>query len=67
MHARMAKARCPICDAEALYVGLERLECPTRDCPNFGKSEDAKVVGEQLRFELDQLMYDLWVRARARV
>lgn len=63
----MAKERCPICDAEALYVGLEHLECPTRECPNFRAKDELHVPGEQLRFELDQLMYELWCRARARV
>ncbi len=61
----MAKERCPHCDAEAVYVGLEQLECPTRECPNFTMRAAAHAPGEQLRFDLDQLMYELWVRARA--
>jgi hypothetical protein len=61
----MTKERCPICHAEALYVGLEDLECPTPECPNYGTEPSRS--GEQLRFELDQLMYELWCRARARL
>jgi hypothetical protein len=56
--------RCPICHAEALYIGLARLECPTETCPNYG-SEDARS-GEQLRLSLDRLMYELWCTAGAR-
>lgn len=62
----MAKERCPICQAEAVYVGLEDLECPTPECPNYGARPESHAAGEQLRFDLDQLMYELWCRARAR-
>lgn len=63
----MAKERCPICHAEALYVGLENLECPTPECPNYGTGTEPGRSGEQLRFDLDQLMYEMWCRARARL
>lgn len=64
----MANARCPRCDAEALYVGLSELECPTAECPNFrgGAGERATRArasaepGEQLSFELDLAAYGLW-------
>ncbi len=59
----MAKERCPFCRAEAVYVGLEDLECPTPECPNY--TEKGKP-GEQLRFDLDRLMVEMWNQARAR-
>ncbi|HJL19704.1 MAG TPA: hypothetical protein RMH99_28840 [Sandaracinaceae bacterium LLY-WYZ-13_1] len=31
--------RCPLCDAEALYVGLRRVECPTEGCANHRPPE----------------------------
>lgn len=49
----MSKERCPICRAEALYVGLEALECPTAECPNYG---ERGKPGEQLRLGLDRLV-----------
>ncbi len=63
--ARM-KERCPFCDAEVVYLGLEHLECPTEDCPNYGMRTQPAPSGEQLRLELDRLMYELWCRAGAR-
>jgi hypothetical protein len=60
----MERERCPICHAEALYVGLDELECPTAECPNYG-SRDARSTGEQLLLELDQLVHELWCRGRA--
>lgn len=33
------KPRCPHCDAEAIYVGLKRLDCPTDGCQNHRPSE----------------------------
>lgn len=62
----MAKARCPSCDAEALYVGLSHLECPTVDCPNYRPCEgDAPPQPEerQLTFEIDLAAYGLWTPA----
>lgn len=48
----MAPERCPICRAVALYVGLERLECPTPECANFGGTRARPVRGEQLWLDL---------------
>lgn len=45
----MSAERCPRCRAAATYVGLERLECPTPECPNYGGEDEA---GEQLWLEL---------------
>lgn len=55
------KERCPLCHAEAVYVGLENLECPTRNCPNFQGSEGERTsaAGEQLRLELERFMSEL--------
>lgn len=65
---RMPNERCPLCQAEVSYLGLDRVECPTRECPNYSERADAPAKkGEQLRLELDQLMYELWCRARARL
>ena len=54
---RHMKPRCPHCDAEALYVGLERLDCPTDGCPNHRPEEDLQPLlpgleASDFRFEL---------------
>jgi len=49
--------RCPYCDAEALYVGLTRLDCPTEGCENH--REQPPREPRQLEIDLERFAAEL--------
>lgn len=55
---------CPRCGAEALYVGLQSIECGTPDCPNYRPVVKAEAESTHAaEDDPDELGYELWLQA----
>jgi hypothetical protein len=57
--------RCPLCNAEALYVGLSHIECATLACANHRPDDAAKATEDDFDEELAELLYESWCDAFA--
>jgi hypothetical protein len=58
-------ARCPHCDAEAIYVGLSRLDCPTEGCPNHRDERPREPRQLEIDLETDLERFPLELLAEA--